>query len=683
MTSETYRVLVLLSLLGVVSGADCLAALWSSSSLVAHFTADGRLSRLQNCLTDEEVILTDSEEFSFVVNGEEIRTRDCRLDSVRETERGPEATYLHPEFEIRVSYSLEPDSHFLLKRVVLLHTGDEAFALNRCSLHRWAVESEPGQLLPFRHGQAVTYFLRRQRGGFFWGVQCPFEEVLPADSRFIDLAYPVGLILEAGSTYSMEPAYWGVYEQTGRYAPKVPERIKESLLSRITPDAGESEAMLRMVRRLSQRPPKVPTVVFNGYQGGLFFGDYGDPDGLKQAEYDIETLALVESALGPCFVQPASPWFGAYRQATVLTPTSETVKVPPARQRLIQWINSKGMKPMGWSSVKAVHGWVKPRLGPYCPDYSEWLGNPSENCPANPEFMKWFARLLINDLENGFHGFTSDEPGPTVPRFHFECQQLHHSHLPGDASYAYFFWERWLFRQLRDAFGESFELQGQRPQMDAGIWHAIYLNSVFTLEESPGKSADKMRRWARIRRHYTFTPSYMDQLMVQPGMDQIDYTMLSALAVSSNYLFVAPCTPETLPAHLEGIRVQNNRYMAKAWRSFPEDQRKRLRFWLDWGRENGEYMGHVYDLPEWPGEGGPDGYLRITGGRGFAFLFNSTNVRQMIKIPLDEKVGLDSGSDYFLKQLYPESGRDRERFKKETRFVVKPGSAYLIQIDPI
>ncbi|MGW8179100.1 MAG: hypothetical protein ACWGQW_10095, partial [bacterium] len=449
-----------------------------------------------------------------------------------------------------------------------------------------------------------------------------------------------------------------------------------------SPDAGESEAMLRMVQRLTPPVPQVPTVVFNGYQGGLFFGDYGDPDGLQQAEYDIATLAIVEAALGPCFVQPASPWFGAYRQATVLTPMSSEIKVPPARQKLTQWINQNGMKPMGWSSVKAIHGWVKPRLGPYCQNYLKWLGNPSENCPANPEFMSWFAQLLMKDLENGFHGFTSDEPGPTVPRYSFECQRTDHSHISGDVSYAYFFWERWLFQQLREAFGEGFELQGQRPQQDAGIWHATYLNSVFTLEESPGKSADQMRRWARIRRHYTFTPSYMDQLMVQPGMDQIDYTMLSILAVSSNYLFVAPTTPETLSEHTRGIREQNNRIMAEAWRSFPEDQRKRVRFWLDWARRNRNYMTRLFDLPEWPGEGGPDGYLRIMNGRGFAFLFNSTRFQQVIKLPLDETVGLDEETSYSLKQLYPKGFDDLRWCRAETRVALRPRSSYLIQIDP-
>jgi hypothetical protein len=637
---------------------------------------------MQNLLTDEEIILPNSEEFSFTVNDSEIRTQDCRLDSVKETRTGPVMTYRHPEFEILVSYVLEPDAHFVQKYVVLRHLGDDAFAVNRCSIHRWKLESKPGQLIPFRHGPAVTYFLRQQKGGFFWGVRSPFEEVLSGDTRMMDLAYPVGLILDAGSSYPMEPAYWGVYKQTGMYAPKVPEQIKESSLSQIAPDTGESQAMLRMVRRLAQPVPRGPTVVFNGYQGGLIFGEYGDPDGMEQAEYDIETLAIVESALGPCYVQPASPWFGAYRHATTLTPKSTTIQVPPAREKLTRWINENGMKPMGWSSVKAIHGWVKPRLGPYCSDYPEWLGNPSENCPANPKFMKWFTQILINDLKNGFHGFTSDEPGPTVPRFHFECEQPNHSHLPGDVSYAYFFWERWLFHQLRETFGEDFELQGQRPQMDAGIWHATYLNSVFTLEESPGKSADQMRRWARIRRHYTFTPSYMDQLMVQPGMDQIDYTMLSTLAVSSNYLFVAPTTPETVSKHWQGMKDQNNRIMGRAWRSFPEGQRKRVRHWLDWARQNGEYMGKVYDLPEWPGEGGPDGYLRVVEGRGFAFLFNSTSFQQIIRIPLDENVGLESGTKYAVKQLHPETGNAPERCKEETRFVLKPRSAYLLQIVP-
>jgi hypothetical protein len=79
MLYQRCRVPILLSILLTGSGANCLAATWSSSSLVAEFTDDGRLTRLQNLLTDEQIVLLDSEEFSFTVNGEEIRARDCRL----------------------------------------------------------------------------------------------------------------------------------------------------------------------------------------------------------------------------------------------------------------------------------------------------------------------------------------------------------------------------------------------------------------------------------------------------------------------------------------------------------------------------------------------------------------------------------------------------------------------------
>jgi hypothetical protein len=296
--------------------------------------------------------------------------------------------------------------------------------------------------------------------------------------------------------------------------------------------------------------------------------------------------------------------------------------------------------------------------------------------------LRWFAKVLKGDLENDFQGFTSDEPGPTKPRFYFECERTDHGHTPGDVSYPYFYWERWLFHQLREAFGQSFELQGQRPQMDAGIWHATYLNSLFTLEESPGKSADLIRKWARIRRHYTFVPSYMDQIMVQPGMDDTDYLMLSILAVSSNYLFVAPATPDTLSRHIRGMREQNNRLVAAGWRSFPEDERSRVRSWLDWARRHGEYMTHVFDLPGWPGEGGPDGYVRVSNDRGFAFLFNSTSSQQVIRVPLDENDGLDSEMEYSLKLLHPETDSALSRHKTEARFVLKPRSASLVQIMP-
>jgi hypothetical protein len=52
--------------------------------------------------------------------------------------------------------------------------------------------------------------------------------------------------------------------------------------------------------------------------------------------------------------------------------------------------------------------------------------------------------------------------------------------------------------------------------------------------------------------------------------------------------------------------------------------RQTIRRWLDWARARPDIMrAQAIFLPDWPGGGVCDGYLRLAHGRGYAFLFNA------------------------------------------------------------
>ena len=646
-----------------------------TGSVVGVFSRDGVLVRLENILTGEAVTMGDAVQFSFQTESGEISDRNSRRVAMRFSAQSLEVRYAHPDFETTVSYRARADDHFIEKQIRIRHVGNSAFENKRLSAGRWSGGAQDN-VLAFQHGQCVTCFLRKQKGGFFFGVRTPFEEVLPREATTVDLAYPVNMIFDKGASYDGETAYWGVYRRTGRLAARAPAKIKESILSEFPLDAGESDAMLRMVRKLA--PPRGGvTVVYNGYQGGLFFGDYGDPGGLLQAARDIEVLRNVKEMLGPCIVQPAGPFFGNYRGALLLNPTDDRLPESPGRRSLIDWINANGMMAMNWACLKSVHGWVNPRLGPYCSKNPEWQADQFTNCAADPAYMRWFKTIVLNDLKTGFAGFVSDEPPPGL-RYRLFCEKQNHMHLPGDVSYAYFFRRREMFREMRRQFGPDFELQGQRPHQDAGIWDATYLNSVFTFLENPGLKAETFREWARMRRHYTFVPSSLDQIIVQPGFEPVDYTMLSALAVSSNYLFIAPIRREQL--RNPEANLNNSGRMARSLEEFQE--RQRVRFWLDWARQHRDYMDEVIDLPDWPSSGRPDGYLRIRNGTGFAFLFNSADSEQTISIPLRSEVKLDRGRTYRLEQLHPTPGLTVTA-RSQASWKLPGHSAFLIAIQPV
>ncbi len=671
------RILLTLSLmLPLHAGASAIVR--SSNSLTATFTADGRLAALDNKLTRERFEMADGFPFAFTTETSEVNERNSKLVSVQALADGLEVAYRHAEFDVNVRWRLGGGDHFLEKRVRIRHLGSQEFAIKRFSVGGWRSNPKTGKLVPFQHGQCLTYFLRQAKGGFFFGVRTPFEEMQPAGAATMDLAYPVNMVFNAGDTYEAETAYWGVYRRTGREAPPAPPKIKESVLSSIPPDTGESEAMLAMVRKL--KPPREGiTLVYNGYQGGLYLGDYGDPDGDARAQQDIATLSVAKEMLGKCIIQPAAPFFGAHREALRLTPQDQRLIEPPARRRVLDWINGNGLTVMNWASLKAVHGWLRPRLGPYSPNFPEWQANPAINCTANPAYLDWFTRIVINDSKTGFAGFISDEPPPGL-RYRLVCEKPNHRHLAGDVSYAYFYRRREMFRQMRETFGAAFELQGQRPHMDAGIWDATYLDSLFTFLENPGLGADKFRLWSRMRRAYTFVPSYLDQIMVQPGFEPVDYTMLSALAVSSNYLFIAPSTREKLADHAKAI-LGNNRVMANGLAAFPAADRARVRFWLDWARDHGRFMADVIDLADWPDSGKPDGHLRVRDGHGYAFLFNPSSDAGSMTIPLNETTGFTRGRTYRLKWVHP-SVSETTQAKEAVTVPLKPHSANLVQIEP-
>lgn len=655
----------------------------ASTALEARLSARGVLVEILEKSSGQRFVMDAPEQFRVLTGDRTIGPADCDRPVVTQHDGRIELVYPHPDFEISVSYRLGPDDHFLDKVLKIRPRGNASYTLKHVSMGKWRQAADSGTLVPFPHGQCLTYFLRRPGAGFFFGVRTPFDDAPKENAVEVDLSYRVGIIFPPGTTYEAEPAYFGVYRPIGRCAPPVPARIKESVLSQIPPDAGESEAMLRMVKKLA--PPRGGlTLTYCGYQGGLYYGDYGEPDGMARVEEDKETLRLVHEMLGPCIVQAAGPFFGAFRDAMRLSTNDQRLPATPARQELVDWINANGMTAMHWACLKAVHGYdmMKPRLGPYCPDHPEWHADQYANCTAHPDYMNWFTKLLSNDIKAGYAGFFSDEPGPGL-RYQLRCEKSDHPHLPGDVSYAYFYRRREFFRTLRRTFGEQFELQGQRPHMDAGIWDATYLNSLFTFLENPGLKAETFRLWSRMRRCYSFVPSYLDQIMVQPGFEPVDHTMLSALAVSSNYLFIAPSAKEKLKAHKHAVDVNDHRVLATALREFPAPDRQRVRFWLDWARQHAAYMDEVIDLADWPGNGKPDGYLRLRDGRGYAFLFNSSGSFQSIQVPLDQSVGLDGKRRYSLKQLFPCDPQPGLAGQSSVSVTLAPASASLFEITPV
>jgi len=629
----------------------------------------GELVFIRNKLTDESVELRPISSFCIELESETLDAGGCERKIIERSHNSQVVIYQGKDYEIEVIHALNPDPHFLQSRLILRPLHDHPYLIRHIDLRTFALPPNAGTLVPFQHGQCRTYFLRQKHGGFAFGVQVPVLEDEQGDLSEISLGYPVNYRFEAREVYEAEPLFWGVYRLTGRFAPAVPLKVKECVQSARPPDYGESEAMLEFAKSQMNIRPNLTTVVFNGYNCGLTFDPF-DEDHMESIQSDRRILTAAKDMLGEFIAQPASTWCGAHHVIREMKSADRALPDLPVREAQIEWIRANGMRIGVWATLKGILPWNSTPecyLLSFCGDRPDWRGKHKDvdyNCPVNRPFMDWLTSVLIDDIRrHGFDQFCEDEWLP-APRYILPCEAEGHDHLPGDSSYGSFLARRKLFQQLRKEFPEII-LNGERPQMDSGIWDMLYLDSIFTLSEMlSGTEIDELRRWSRIRHYYHFVPSSMDELALKlVDTESLDYLMLTALAVSRNYLFCA------FPTGWSRLTL------------------RRVRAWLDWARERPELMQDSVFLPDWPGQGRCDGYVRAIDGNGYAFFFNANESAAEALLPLDESSGLYSGADYDISVEYatkpcPALGESQARSARgHIRFELPSGVAALLKIE--
>jgi hypothetical protein len=245
--------------------------------------------------------------------------------------------------------------------------------------------------------------------------------------------------------------------------------------------------------------------------------------------------------------------------------------------------------------------------------------------------MKWLTTITINELRKGHDGWSHDEEGDSNRYSTYRCTSTRHSHLP-DAIVAYgcFYERKKLWKTMRSQFGEDFELWCNRQEADTGPWEWLDLTTVCTFAENSdwNNTPAKIRFNARARHFYHFCPSWMHQVILDPRQSgpDCDKLMLSALAVSSSYLFG------------DGVDVPG---------------KDRIKYRLDWARSHAAFMrSQSHYLPQWPSEG-IDGYVRSADGIAYLFLFNDHGSPGSVTTLLDTRIGLDPAVTYTVSQTFP------------------------------
>jgi len=142
--------------------------------------------------------------------------------------------------------------------------------------------------------------------------------------------------------------------------------------------------------------------------------------------------------------------------------------------------------------------------------------------------------------------------------------------------------------------------------------------------------------------------------------DHIDYIMLSALSSSPNQTYYLPSQA--------GI---------------PAEDKRRIRNWLDWGREKIDYIMVRKDLPDWPAAGKVDGSAHILEDRGYVFLFNPNSEALDGTFSLDESIGIVKGERFHVSSVHPAGETRTNLARGQTVIWSIPGqTAVVLEIAP-
>lgn len=606
------------------------------------------IDEIKNLETDETLKLPHPDGFEITFETETVRQKDCFVENCEAKDDRCCVRFRCDRFTILLEYRLDEDWHFIQSRLHIQPNFNEPYLIQSIVLCRWPIPLAGIRMIPFRHGQCMTYFFRKAQSAFLTGIQVPIaDDEQKETADFFTAGYRANYKMEAGEAYRTETLFWCCGKLTGQFPPAVSPRIKECCQSAIPPDLGEVSAMLEMVK--IQKPPVLRDIYinYNGCQGGgsykSYTGDFAD----EAISNDQALLENVMALFGHFNWISSTTWGGASDAVRSLTPADTEMPQIPKLDSFYRWCGNRGIDISAYMPMKGIFPWGFKNGGehmygiPYCENDRSWQGiceqtsskGAAYNCPVNRPFMKWFTKIVISYIRRySVKQFSSDEWLPS-PRYSLPCRAANHDHLPGDASYGYFYVRRRFFEELRKEFGPALNLNGERPQMDCGIWDALYLDSVFTLTEiNCGENGDDIRTWSRTRRYYHFFPSYIDEVAVKLGVDDTDYIMLSILAVSNNYLFLSS------PGNWSRV------------------QKQKVRKWLDWARANTLYMqSDTFFLPVWPGTGACDMYARAIDGEAYLFIFNAGEDPCRAVFPIANEYGLITGAKYSFQPIYPKN----------------------------
>jgi hypothetical protein len=231
---------------------------------------------------------------------------------------------------VEVTWTLDGAHNFAEKRMTL--TTNRDYGLKKVVLSRPTFAADGLNIVSYRYpqfGRAVgkepncTFFGRTSKGGFFTGIEMPFDTSLLSERQVV-LAYAPSIKVKAGERIVCEPVYFGIYQRhIGDDQPnpmmlqcieKARREFQQKNNNEVLPLQSESDAMNAMTSA-NLGPPRYDLVPMAcGWHSEMQHGTYTSD---KMVGEEMRSLDFIAEC-GIDWVSDSHPWGGETEKMNAL-----------------------------------------------------------------------------------------------------------------------------------------------------------------------------------------------------------------------------------------------------------------------------------------------------------------------------------------------------------------------------
>lgn len=602
---------------------------------------------------------------------------------------------------ITVSYRLEPEDSFAVKRVRVDYGGEESFNVSHLEIFNWGLDPNPVKAIPY-YGflsqrmrapvgdktvtsptNSTAFFMRYAKGGMFTAVSCDYVFMHQEDeSGRCRSGYWPGQIRKPGEPFESEMGLIGVYRREGFFHKPYSttdelggEFLKPNVDIRL--DRAEIDGVRTAVQKFLK--PERYTFVANGWAMGLP-SQINTAESLEQYKRAIDVSQQFPNVEGIHFIDNFSGLSDAFGEHGLETP----YELNPYIREAFDYAREKGM---------GLSGFVWASRGQPAPEKPELLvlnekGGRRRGIALTEDYSDFILETYAKHAANypHFMGLTFDF------LYLYPDYDPSHGYLPGIGSlHAQWANMRNTLRRLRQQHPD-WMLRTQIGWRQHGPWMAEHSSFV---HNSMDPNISVQRNFLDFHASYQYANNLRLASWYAANCKMFPRYMMNSFLVHKNVDYDAwdygawrYCVLSRIAAG-SGFGMLNGKPGFEGGERFPDDQKAFLTKWMDWQRERRDYYSRAASLFGEPRPTGVDGMAYGNGEESILFLCNPTFETQQVALPVNAEIHLPEESQYVIKEVYPEEryriGIDDGVFDFGSEFVVEvPAQTIAVfEVEPV